>query len=351
MLYKAHLEARGHDVTVFTLGKPDPAGEDDGVVRSRGVLLGQTGYYFAPRYSRAAQEKVAQMDIVHCHHLYMSVEFGRKYATPGTPIVYTNHTRYDLYTASLFHLPWSLVTTYHRTIWPQRAALADAIIAPSAELRDLMRGYGVKAPIHVIENGIDVDFYANPPAPKSKAKLGYAEDDVVAIYVGRISAEKRIDDLIAQFELAYQRCPKLRLLLIGPGSDIEKVRHSAETRGLADVVRVMGVVPFDSVPNYLASADFFVTASHSEVHPLTLIEALAAGLPIVACDVHGMRESVTNGYNGLLTPSTALHDGMTTLATNATIRAALGVNAREAGSEFDFARTVNATVKLYERLL
>ncbi|MCO5189279.1 MAG: glycosyltransferase [Anaerolineae bacterium] len=350
MLYKAHLTARGHAVTIFTLGKPDSADEADNVVRSPGIALGTTGYYVAPRFARAAQAQLAQMDVVHCHHLYMSVEFGRKYTPDHVPVVYTNHTRYDLYTATLFHLPWSLTVHYHRWMWPHRAGLADAVIAPSAELRDLMQEYGVTAPIHVIENGIDIDRFANPSASLSKRALGFAEENVVAIYVGRISAEKRIDDLLHQFARAYRHCNTLRLLLIGPGPDRTRMAQQAHQLGIASVVQIAGPVAFDLVPSYLASADFFVTASDSEVHPLTVIEALASGLPVVAYNAPGIRGTVASGVSGLLAETGELADCIAAVGENASLRRRLAQGASSVSRRFDFAKTVDQTVVLYESL-
>lgn len=347
MLYKVHLEARGHAVTVFTLGKSNRA---DGVVCSPGVAIGETGYYVAPRYTQAAQRQLAQMDVVHCHHLYMSIEFGRKYTPDHIPVVYTNHTRYDLYTATLLHLPWLLTARYHDWIWPHRADLADAIIAPSAELRALMQRYGVTKPIHVINNGIDVDMYANPSAPKSKQDAGFADEAVVAVYVGRISAEKRIDDLLHQFARACNRNRALRLLLIGPGSDSDRMQQLAQTLNIAHAVRFVGPIAFDAVPDYLASADFFVTASDSEVHPLTVLEALAAGLPVVAYDVPGIRGTVVSGASGLLAEPGELADCIVALAENAPLRRRFTEGARAVSRHFDFAKTVDQTIALYEQL-
>ncbi|MCO5194691.1 MAG: glycosyltransferase [Anaerolineae bacterium] len=350
MLYKAHLTARGHAVTIFTLGKPDSADEADNVVRSPGIALGTTGYYVAPRFARAVQAQLAQMDVVHCHHLYMSVEFGRKYTPDHIPVIYTNHTRYDLYTARLFHLPWPLVTRFHGRVWPRRAGLADAVIAPSAELHDLMQAYGVTTPIHVIENGIDIDRFANPPASLSKRALGYTAEDVVAIYVGRISAEKRIDDLLHQFARAYNCNRALRLLLIGPGPDSDRMQQLARKLDIAPVVRFVGSIAFDDVPNYLASADFFVTASDSEVHPLTVIEALASGLPVVAYNAPGIRGTVGSGVSGLLAETGELADCIAAVGENASLRRRLAQGASSVSRRFDFAKTVDQTVVLYESL-
>ena len=77
-LYKQHLEAAGHEVTIFTLGDPDP-NDESGVVRSPGIMLGDYGYYISMRYSSEAQALLQQMDIIHCHHLFMSVEMAHRY--------------------------------------------------------------------------------------------------------------------------------------------------------------------------------------------------------------------------------------------------------------------------------
>ena len=97
-LYKQYLEQLRHEVTVFTLGKPDPQGDEAGVIRSPGLPLGQTGYYFGIRYTREAQSRLMTMDVLHGHHLFMSVEMAHRYS--HAPLVYTNHTRYDLYAAA-----------------------------------------------------------------------------------------------------------------------------------------------------------------------------------------------------------------------------------------------------------
>ena len=97
-LYKQHLEALGHEVTIFTLGDEQEGDREARIVRSPGFRLGDYGYFVGLRYSREAQMLLTEMDVVHCHHLLMSVEMAHRYAR--CPIVYTNHTRYDLYTGA-----------------------------------------------------------------------------------------------------------------------------------------------------------------------------------------------------------------------------------------------------------
>ena len=97
-LYKQHLEELGHEVTVFTLGDPDPAGDEPGVIRSKAFPLSDYGYHIGVGYTRKAQERLQEMDVLHCHHLVAGVDIAHRYAR--CPIVLTNHTRLDLYTGS-----------------------------------------------------------------------------------------------------------------------------------------------------------------------------------------------------------------------------------------------------------
>ena len=89
-LYKTYLEELGHEVTIFTLGEASESDEAARVIRSPGLRLGRYGYYLGMSYTREAQALLARMDIVHCHHLLMSVEMAHRYAR--CPIIYTNHT-------------------------------------------------------------------------------------------------------------------------------------------------------------------------------------------------------------------------------------------------------------------
>jgi len=159
LLYKQHLESLGHEVTVFTLGEPDPAGEEPSVVRSPAIPVAD-GYYVSMRYSRKAQVLLSQMDIIHCHHLFMSVEMAHRYGR--CPIVYTNHTRYDLYTGSYTPLPQPAADALMRQIWPEFTDFADVVITPSASVRRVMLDFGVRRPIEVIENGVDLRPFRQP---------------------------------------------------------------------------------------------------------------------------------------------------------------------------------------------
>ena len=75
-LYKRHLSELGHEVTVFTLGDPDPRGDEAGVVRSRALPLRVYGYHFGVGYAPQVQDRLREMDVLHCHHLVAGVDLG-----------------------------------------------------------------------------------------------------------------------------------------------------------------------------------------------------------------------------------------------------------------------------------
>ena len=349
-LYKKHLEGLGHEVTIFTLGEQTEADRAERIIRSPGLRLGGYGYYLSISYTREAQALLTQMDIVHCHHLMMSVELAHRYV--NCPIIYTNHTRYDLYTGTYTALPQPAADAIMRQIWPEFTDLADVVISPSEGVRRVMQEFGVRTRTVVIENGIEREPFLHPSRPRTKADYGLPESARLLLYVGRFSTEKRIDILLRQFATAQQLIPELHLSLIGKGLQEEELRQLSEELNLSAAVHFCGAVPYDEVPNWLAAADAFVTASTSEVHPLTVIEAMAAGKPIAAVHSPGISDSVESGVSGYLADKPdGLDAAIVALMNDPARTRAMGDNARRASERFDIQRTVARTVKLYQELL
>jgi glycosyltransferase involved in cell wall biosynthesis len=151
-LYRRYLEAAGHEVTIFTLGEPGMVDDDPHIIRSPGIPLGDYGYYFSIGYTRQAQRLMGQMDILHCHHLIMSVEMAHRYAR--CPIVYTNHTRYDLYTGSYASIPQPAADAIMRQVWPEFTDLADVVVVPSESVRQVMLDLACVAPRWSLKTGL-----------------------------------------------------------------------------------------------------------------------------------------------------------------------------------------------------
>jgi len=349
-LYKQYLEELGHEVTVFTLGDPDPEGDEPGVIRTKALPLSDYGYHIGVSYTRKAQERLQEMDILHCHHLVAGVDIAHRYAR--CPIILTNHTRLDLYTGSFIPLPQQAADALMRQIWPEYTDMAEVIITPSESVREVLVEFGVRQPIEVIPNGVDLQPFMNPPKPINKRDLGMPESAVLMIYVGRLAEEKNVAVLIKQFAIAAEMLPDLYLCLVGTGPAEEDFKQLAKTYSCAHRILFTGAVPYHEMPDTLAAADLFVTASITEVHPLTVIEAMAAGLPIAATRSPGVIDTVSNNVTGFLTadPEQGLAAAMVGLAANPELRRTMGEAARSTSQTYDIRLTVANTLELYERL-
>ncbi len=348
-LYRRELTARGHEVTVFTWGDPQPDDDAD-VMRAPAWPLGATGYYVGLRLPQTLQERLRQQDILHAHHPVMALEIAHRYA--AGPVVFTNHTRYDLYAEVYAHLPPPLARLTLRRLWPRLTDDSDVIIAPSPSLRAVLQRFGVQRPIVVIENGVDLAPFSCPPAPLDKAALGLPAEATLMIYVGRLAREKHLTTLLRSFVAARQHAPQLHWLLVGDGPERAALQEAAQAAGVAQVVHWVGALPPQAVANYLAAADFFATASTTEVHPLTVIEALAAGRPVVGIRSPGLVDIVTPGEDGWLADpgEDDLTAGLVMLATQPELRQRLSQTARHTAQRYNIQRTIEHTLALYQRL-
>ncbi|UCG24207.1 MAG: glycosyltransferase [Chloroflexota bacterium] len=350
-LYDRHLSAAGHRVTIFTLGAPPPGEDSSKVIRSPAVPLGKTGYYFGIRYDHEAQKRLKEVDVLHSHHLLMGLEFAGRYVTK--PVIFTNHTRYDIYLSAYGRLPATVANSIMQQAWPRLTNIADAVIAPSASIERIMRNSGVRTPIELIENGVEVEQFRRPTIGNARSEAGIPAAATVFTYVGRLSREKNIRRLVDEFAIAVGQSDNLYLLLVGAGPMEAKLRRQAGNLGLNRRIILCGQVQPERVPALLAISDAFVSASVSEVHPLAVIEAMAAGTPVIAFDSPGIADIVTHDRTGLLADGTpgSLAAAMRRLAGSGEMRHRLAAGARSAGQRYDIRFTVKRTLSLYRRLI
>lgn len=248
--------------------------------------------------------------------------------------------------------------------WPLRRiyARADAIACISRVLRDEAIAFGIPgARVHLLPNAIDMARFG--PAPQAerdvrRRSLGFGPDDVVCVYVGRLSREKGVLELVAAWKELQPA--KATLLLAGPdmpGNPWDAgpaARAFVERHGLTSSVRFLG--PSNDVASVLQMADIAVQPSHFEALGLSAIEALACGVPVVASDVGGLPDFIQDGHNGRLVPPrdiAALATALRDLVVNATTRARMAAAARASVSDYDertvFARMADLLTVLASR--
>ena len=352
-LNKRYLERAGHDVFVFTFGDLDYQDGEARVIRSPGLPLQDTGYYLSFRYNRAAKRLLQSMDIIHVHHPFLSGRLALRYSRPlQIPIVFTNHTRYDLYAqAYLPMMPEEISDGLLKAYMPSFCEAVDLVVSPSAGMEKILRGLGVKSPIEVVPNGVELEHYRKIE-PLARADFGFGADDMLFIYVGRLGPEKNLNFLLRAFNGVAQAFDHVRLLILGDGPARADIEALASDFGLAGRVRFEGMIPYERLPAYLSMCDAFVTASVTEVHPLSVIEGMASGLPVLGIRSPGVGDTVEDGVTGFLTDedTAAFAVKMTRLVTEPGLRKKMGAAARQAASHYAIERTTQIMLKIYERL-
>jgi 1,2-diacylglycerol 3-alpha-glucosyltransferase len=353
-LNKEYLEKAGHEVYVFTFGDEDYNDEEANVIRSPGLPLIDTGFTFNLWFGKRARRLMSQLDIAHVHHPFLSGSLALRFFPPrGIPILFTNHTRYDLYThAYLPVLPESVGETAMRAFLPAFCRRIDLVIAPSQGLANVLRDFGVDAQIKVIPNGVNLEPFQNPAEPFERESFGIDPEAVILIYVGRLGPEKNLAFLLRSFVGVAKAQENVHLVLVGDGPEHDNLVDRAKQSGVGNRIHFAGFVPYTHIPNYLSMADAFVTASVTEVHPLTVIEAMARGLPVLGIDSPGVGDSIEDGYSGFLSNEdlATFTAKMMRLADDRELRLSMGKNARQAAQIFDINRTVNLTLEQYHLL-
>jgi 1,2-diacylglycerol 3-alpha-glucosyltransferase len=354
-LNKQVLEARGHEVFVFTFGDLDFPDDETNIIRTPGVPVADTGLYLGFRYASAARRLLETMDVAHVQHPFLSGRLALRYCRPkGIPIIFTNHTRYDLYAqAYLPMLPDVVGTSFLQAYLPSFCREIDLVIAPSNGLKQVLRDLDVMGRIEVIPNGVDLGRFEEDIQPIPRERFGIADDEVLLVYSGRLGPEKNLTFLVRAFAGAQTAFPRTRLMLVGDGPERDNLEDLAARSGLKDHVVFVGMVPHKDVPCYLTAADAFVTASVTEVHPLSVIEALACGLPVVGIDSPGVGDTVIDGENGFICRDdlAAFTAKLTKLIADAGLRSEMSERARSSALEYDIHRTSRLVEDRYQELV
>ena len=245
----------------------------------------------------------------------------RRKVVAGTwDIVHSQHEKSDLICAMLPHGRTAprFISSRRDSGFQRSAAVKvafrlldhrfDRLVAPSQEILDDLarRGHISEKRLRLITNGVDTAGFA-PMSPETKSlgrtRLGLQPDHFVLGCVARMVPVKRHQDLIAAFARLAERRPELRLMLIGDGPLEGALRSQAQAAGVGSQVRFLGAR--QDVDTLLPLLDAFVLCSATEGMSNALLEAMAAGLPVVATAVGGNSEVVLDGESGFLVPPVA----------------------------------------------
>ena len=286
-----------------------------------------------------------RIELLHTHLFHADVAGRLAACMAGVPhLVHTVHVAEERFR------PWQFA-------WARLAAgRCDRIVCVSGDVADwhAARSGLPMSKYRVIHNGVDVEAFATAPALRRwmRSQWAVADDRVVAVFAGRLDRQKGVDVLLRAMERLGASCPRLVLLIAGEGPQREGLERLLAELRLGDRVRMLGFV--EGVERVLAAADLFVMPSRWEGFGLAAAEAMAAGLPVVATRVAGLREIVLDGHTGILVDrddAAALAEAIQRLAGDAALRGEMGrAGAQRVAEHFDIRRNVEAHQSLYREV-
>jgi len=355
-LNKLYLENLGHEVYVFTFGNPDYKDDEPRIVRSIGVPLKSSGYYFNIHYNKMARRLLRTMDIVHVHHPFLSGSLAKRYCKSwGIPIIFTNHTRYDLYVkAYIPGMPEVITNNALQAYLPSFCRSVDLVVSPSEGMKKILLQLGVDVFIDVVPNGIDLGPFRKTCQTLTRDEFGINDDDTLFIYTGRLGPEKNIEFLLEAFAGVARAFAKVKLMLVGTGLKDLKYKSISKDLGLEDKVIFTGFIPYKELPGYLCLADAYVTASVTEVHPLSVIEAMASGLCVLGIQSPGVGDTIEDGKTGYLAASEDIAEftaKMVRLAVEKEKRIEMGQAAKIAAEKYAIENTVQLMLERYQTVI
>ena len=313
------------------------------------------------RIRRALHELVEryQVDVIQTHLLrrldFLVLTLRR---APGLPLVFwtVHNTNFTLRAEHLQSHKWLLrpKRVAYRLLYRLGNRWANGFIAVSEEVRGaVLRDIGnVDENITVIPNGVDVRRYQSRiERRRVRSELNLDDDHHLMSVVGTLKEQKGHRYLIEAVSLLVSEHPQLRIAIVGDGELRHQLEAAVNTAELTDHVIFLG--NRNDVPELLSASDSFVLPSLWEGLPMALIEAMAAGLPIIATEVSGTKQVMVADRTGLLVPpgdATALADAIRSLLSDPVQAETMGAAARARVVEsFSAARQAQLHRNLYER--
>jgi glycosyltransferase involved in cell wall biosynthesis len=258
-------------------------------------------------------------------------------------------------------LPKSLHKAAETSLWLYGSwALkqSKAVITPNQTIANLINEK-IQIQPDVINNGVDLDLFTPEPnfpneGQSLRQKYGLDPDLPIILYVGRLDADKRVDRVIDAAAKVFKSIDA-QLLIIGDGTQRQAAILKAENLGISHRAHLPGFVQADAdLPGLYRLASVFVTASEIELHSLSMLEAEASELPIVAFHSPGVRDQVSEGESGYLVPPgdiDAMSDRIAYLLKNPERAQLMGEKSRLLAERYSLQHFISSHEQYYQQIL
>ena len=305
------LELLGHEVMVVTA---DPQADDfkleNNVLYCPSKEMKKLYGFglanpFSPKRTKYLDEFAP--DVLHIHQEFGIGLYGYRYAKfRNIPYVYTMHTMYDDY---LYYIVPNFAIPAAKKVAGKYFGLlaknAAEVTGPSKKVEQYMRSNGIYRRVHVVPNPVDLDTFDpeklnREESLKIRRKLGYADSDFLVSFVGRIGREKGFDTLINYWKESLSNDKDIKLLIIGEGPDRPELMQMVKDLDLEDQIRFIGKIDHHELAPTLYACDMYVTASLSDTNSISMLEAMALGMPVAHIKDELNQGQVVEGVNGYI---------------------------------------------------
>ena len=314
LMLKKSLERRGHIVYIVTVNAENmkyQMEENGKVVRIPGIPIGIYDYRLTGIYPIKAIRMIRKwnLDVIHSQTEFGIGTFARIISKQlNIPLVHTYHTMYEDYvhyiTHGYFNRSSKKIVEYLTLFYCDRTI--SELVVPTKKAYELFKQkYKVDRNVYIVPTGIEVEKFYREKHKKlnitqKRKELGFSKDDFIILFVGRVASEKNIELLLSSMKSLTSISKQIKLLIVGDGPDFDKYKSFIHKNGLEENVVLAGKVPWNSISTYYLISNCFATASHTETQGLTVIEAMAASLPVVCIDDESFTDTVIDGLNGLI---------------------------------------------------
>lgn len=250
------------------------------------------------------------------------------------------------------------ITEWHKNMVAKMHVMihdnCDSVIALSRKMQHQLDSWGSKTATTLLPTGVDP---ITPPSPAITADFqtvqGITDDDIVFLYVGRLSREKNLDLLVDAFAKLTATHRQVKLMFVGDFNYREQLEDRARQAGVYEKTIFTGRIPRSELGKAYAVADVFLFPSVTDTQGLVVHEAAGAGLPLILCDAD-VSEVFIDQKTGLLAPSndsTAYAAAMQRLVEDAELRSRLGKAAQKRAAQFGELAQMQLLEKLYKRCI
>ena len=284
-----------------------------------------------------------KFDICHLHEPLMPTLCTTVLRLKRAPMVGTFHA----FGASSWYTMFSPLAKWYLDRWFTKL---DGWITVSRSAFNYVSAF-FPADYEVIPNGVDTDHFCNSVQPMEKFNDGKFN----ILYLGRLEKRKGFDYLLRAYTQVKRNFPKCRLIAVGPGVRLrKKYQKRVRSHGLSDVV-FTGYATYDELPRYYKTADIVCfPATGRESFGIVLLEAMAVGKPIIASDITGFSNVMTNEQEGIMVPprdEDKLADAIIRMMTNKELREKMASQGRPTALKYDWNKIALRVLDYYERTL